>query len=128
MSLQKCISLGAKLLFEARIRKTLRTVKDWLRSLGTAGSDSLHIEWLMLSVFDLSSQFTVTFRSWSVDVAIVCDELTVTRFGSRGDYRKVKFHSDKEFELYLKTSLRRLLQPKQSKIERNVQSTVIVQP
>jgi hypothetical protein len=121
MTLQKCISLGAKLLFESRIRKTLRTVKGWLRSSETAGDDTLHIEWLMLSVFDVSSQFTVTFRSWSVDAAIVCDELTVTHFGSNGDYRKVKFHSDMEFELYLKTALRRLLLPKQSQVAINVQ-------
>ena len=113
MTLQKCISLGAKLLFEARIRKTLRTVKNWLASTASVGDDSLQFEWLMLSVFDLASHFTVSFRSWYLDAAIECDELTVTRFGTNGDYRKAKFHSDKEFELYLKTCLRRVL--KQSK-------------
>lgn len=109
-TLQNCISIGAKMLFESRIRKTLRKVKDWLE-LRTSNihKETLNIEWVVLTVFDLASQFTVSFRSWYIDASIVCDELTVTSFGNNGEYRKVKFHSEKQFELYLKTALRRAL-------------------
>jgi hypothetical protein len=108
-TLQNCISLGAKMLFESRIRKTLRSVKDWLHATTSCIDETLHVEWLALSVFDLAAQFTVSFRSWYIDANIVCDELTVTSFAVNGDFRKVKFHRDKEFELYLKTALRRVL-------------------
>jgi hypothetical protein len=109
-TLQNCISIGAKMLFESRIRKTLRMVKDWLESrTSSIHKETLNVEWLVLTVFDLASQFTVSFRSWYIDASIVCDELTVTSFGNTGEYRKVKFHSDKQFELYLKTALRRAL-------------------
>ena len=108
LTLQSCVSLGTKMMFEQRIRRTLKTVKDWLNSTAPVSDEEpLLVEWLALSVFDLTAQFTVSFRSWSIDANIVCDELTVTRFGENGDYRKVKFHTDQEFELYLKTALRR---------------------
>lgn len=108
-TLQSCVSLGTKMLFEQRIRKTLRTVKDWLVSeMPAPGVETLNVEWLALSVFDLSAQFTVSFKSWSIDANIVGDELTVTRFGEHGEYRKVKFHTDKEFELFLRIALQRV--------------------
>jgi hypothetical protein len=110
-TLQSSVSLGAKMLFELRIRKVLKAVKEWM-VLATKGLDiaeQLHVEWLALSVFDLASQFTVSYRDWSVDATIVCDELTVTRFGENGEYRKAKFHSDKEFDLFLKTTLKRVV-------------------
>jgi hypothetical protein len=110
-TLQSSVSLGAKMLFELRIRKVLKAIKEWL-ALATKGIDTaeqLHVEWLALSVFDLASQFTVSYGGWSVDATIVCDELTIARFGQNGEYRKAKFHSDKEFELFLKTSLKRVV-------------------
>lgn len=110
-TLQSCVSLGTKMLFERRIRKTLRTVKLWLQTKAPASDDeSLFVEWLALSVFDLTSQFVLSFRSWSIDANIVCDELTVTHFSKNGYYRKAKFHTDKEFEMYLKTAILRVLQ------------------
>lgn len=106
--LQNCVSLGTKMLFERRIRKTLSKVNSWLAH----SAEQLVVEWLSLSIFDLHSQFTIACRSWCVDVHLVADELTVTQFDEDGAYRKVKFHSDAEFELYLKTALGRLLKTK----------------
>ena len=111
LTLQNCISLGAKILFESRIRKCIRNVRDWhVRSLLTASKDEkLSVEWLVLPLFDLASQFTMGFGSWYIDANISCDVLIVTSFGENGEYRKVKFHSEKEFEVYLKTALRRVV-------------------
>jgi hypothetical protein len=106
--LQNCVSLGTKMLFERRIRKTLSKVNQWLGH----KEEQLTVEWLSLSIFDLHSQFAMSCRSWCVDVHLAAEELTVTQFGHDGDYRKVKFHSDAEFELYLKTALGRLLKAK----------------
>ena len=109
--LQSCVSLGTKMLFERRIRKTLRSVHSWIQGqTSSLNGEGLVVEWLALSVFDLSAQFSVSFGAiWSIDVHMVGDELTVTSFRGQGDYRKVKFHTDWEFELYLKTALRRVL-------------------
>jgi len=109
--LQSCVSLGTKMLFERRIRKILRSVHGWIQGqTSSLNGEGLVVEWLALSVFDLSAQFSVSFgATWSIDVHMVGDELTVTSFGDQGDYRKVKFHTDWEFELYLKTALRRVL-------------------
>lgn len=117
LTLQTCVSLGAKMLFETRIRKCIRKVKDWLaRSLPSA-HDKLCVEWLILPLFDMAAQFTLSVGSWYIDANIVCDEMTVTSFGENGEYRKVKFHSDKQFEVYLKTALRRVvLSPKENDI------------
>lgn len=112
--LQSSVCLGCKILFERRIRKTLLTVNEWLESEMSESKEHLTIDWLSLSVFDFSSNFVVSFRSWSVDVHLVRDELTVTRFvdPSLGGYRKAKFHSCMEFELYLKMALKRVLKQK----------------
>jgi len=68
------------------------------------------VEWLALSIFDLQSHFTLCFRRLVLDVHIIRDGLTVTSIGEEiGEYRKVKFHSDVEFELFLKMELRRRL-------------------
>jgi hypothetical protein len=105
--LQHCVSLGTKMLFERRIRKCLTKVNRWLRSASSL-DEQLSVEWLSLSIFDLHSRFTVAFHSWSVDAHVVCDEITVTQFED-ASYRKVKFHSDAEFELFLKTAIARVL-------------------
>jgi hypothetical protein len=75
----------------------------------SSAQEKLNVEWLILPLFDLASQFTMSFGSWYIDVNIVCDTLTVTSFGENGEYRKAKFNSDKQFEVYLKTSLRRVM-------------------
>ena len=97
----------------------------------------LSIEWTPLSVFDLHSHFILSFGTvWSMDATILQDEITITRYqgnGSTGDaaettteeqdnanddntndntsydYRKVKFHSDQEFEIFTKMELKRCL-------------------
>lgn len=114
--LQSCVSLGSKMLFERRIRQRLITISEWVKSISSqngadegAASNQLYVEWLSLSVFDLHSQFTVTFRTTVVDFYMVCEELTVTSITDNGDYRKVKLHSDTEFELFLKLLIRRIL-------------------
>ena len=104
--LQSSVSLGSKILFERRIRKALVGVNDWLVS---QGNESLQIEWLALSVFDFCSRFTLTFRLWCADVYLEYDVLSVTRFLDDGSYRKSKFYSAPQFELFLKTALKRVM-------------------
>lgn len=106
--LQTCVNLGAKMLFERRIRRTIMKVNSWLNS-SRHTNERLQVEWLPLSVFDPHSQFSLTFRSWSIDVHLACEQLTITRTSDDGDYQKVKFQSDSQFELYLKIALHRLL-------------------
>jgi len=129
--LQSCVSLGAKLLFERRIRETLRRVGRWLdgqrtRQNGEDGNGEtqrLDVAWLPVSVFDLHAAFTLTFRDWVADVHLEPERLTVTSIhtspaaedgggGGGGEsytQKKVKFHSDAQFELYLKLKLERML-------------------
>lgn len=130
--LQSCVSLGSKMLLERRIRATLVKVKAWLtRRLkqttdnnNTNGNNdsawnTLQVEWLSLSILDQHAQFTVSFRSWHVDVHLAGDRITVTHFASAADdtsttldascYRKVDFYSDTEFELFLRNSLKQQL-------------------
>ncbi len=103
--LQSCVSLGSKMLFEARIRKALSKVSKWLR---TTHGEKLIVEWLSLSMFDLHSKFTLCCRQLVVDGVISRDALTITKVTEdTEDYRKVHFHTEKEFEIYLKMELRR---------------------
>ena len=44
-----------------------------------------------------------------MDATIVRDGMAVTRMNEEGEYRKVHYHSDKEFELALKFELKRRL-------------------
>lgn len=104
--LQSCVSLGSKMLYEQRIRKSLVRVARWLKP---QTPDRMAIEWLALSVFDLQSHFTLCFQDFVVDATIVRDSMTVTRLAEGGEHRKVHFHSDKEFEIFLKMELRRQL-------------------
>ena len=102
--LQSCVSLGSKMLFEQRIRKALSRVSEWLNS---KYGEKLSVEWLSLSVFDLHSKFTICCRQLVVDGIISRDDLTITRVADSEDYRKVHFHTDREFEIYLKLELQR---------------------
>jgi hypothetical protein len=118
--LSSCVALGSKLLFERRIRKVLKDLKLWMKSEPIFQEHlSLIVEWLPLSIFDYTSHFTLTYKHWSIDATIVGDEMTVTQFNSifgcsssgvnnKESYRKVKFCSDKHFELFMKMSLRRI--------------------
>lgn len=91
-------------------------VRQWLKAKYPACQDTLKTEWLTLSLFDLHSHFSLSFRdALTIDVTIVRDEMTVISYGpaskpegTSGEYRKVKFHSDTEFEIFLKLELRRL--------------------
>jgi hypothetical protein len=103
--LQSCVSLGSKMLFEQRIRKALSKVSEWLQ---TTHGEKLVVEWLSLSMFDLHSKFAICCRQLVVDGIISRDTLTITKVTDDSeDYRKVHFHTEKEFELYLKLELRR---------------------
>jgi hypothetical protein len=102
--LQSCVSLGSKMLFEKRIRKSLSRVSKWLMD---KYGEKLSVEWLSLSIFDLHSKFTVCCRQLIVDGLISRDNLTITRISDSEDFRKANFHTEKEFEIYLKLELRR---------------------
>lgn len=97
--LQSTVSLGGKILFEHRIRKTLIRVNQQIKLKRGLG---LQIEWLPLYLFDLTAHFIVTFGDMVLDANLVGDELTVTHFVDE-NYRKTKFYSDSEFELFLLT-------------------------
>ncbi|GKZ00050.1 hypothetical protein MPSEU_000958400 [Mayamaea pseudoterrestris] len=108
--LQHCCALGSKLLLEQRIRATIRSVNVWLQP---KTDDRLRTEWLSLSVFDLQAQFTISFQSWVIDCLLSGEELTVTSMSiDTGAYKKVKFHSDVEFGLFLQMALQRLIDQK----------------
>jgi hypothetical protein len=102
--LQSCVSLGSKMLFEKRIRRALSRLSTWVK---TSYGESMHVEWLALSIFDLYSKFTISCRQYVVDGVILRDTLTVTRITETEAYRKVHFHSEKEFEIYLRLELQR---------------------
>jgi hypothetical protein len=102
--LQSCVSLGSKMLFERRIRKILLQLARWMKD---AHGEKMTVEWLSLSVFDLHSKFTICCRQLVLDGGISRDNLVITRITETNDYRKVRFQSDKEFELYLKLELQR---------------------
>lgn len=111
--LRECVGLGVKLLFERKIRGTLCKVQNWLRSLSSGAS--MTVEWLPLSLFDLRSQFVLTFQNFIIDASIERDEMTITRFGENSEYRKVQFHSENEFECFLKLEFQRRLKPPNGK-------------
>ena len=74
----------------------------------------MEVEWLDLSLLDLQSHFTLSFEQLVLDVTILRASMTVTSMSldtePPGIHRKVTFHSDREFEVYLKFQLGRQLQ------------------
>lgn len=102
--LQHCVSLGSKMLFEQRIRKSLLRVSNWLIEKFNV---RFTVEWLSLSLFDLHSKFTICCGQLVIDGLISRDKLTVTRIDESEAFRKAHFHTEKEFEMYLKLELRR---------------------
>ena len=106
--LQHCCALGSKILFAQKIRATIVDVNGWLATTSNT-EERLRSEWLSYSLFDLQAQLVVTFRSLVLDCTISCEELTVTSINDNGDYKKVKFHSDVEFELFLKMAIQKLM-------------------
>ncbi|KAL3918388.1 MAG: hypothetical protein SGILL_004258 [Bacillariaceae sp.] len=102
--LQSCVSLGSKILFEQRIRRALSRVSDWLKS---NFGETLVVEWLALSIFNLHSKFTLCCQQFVVDGVIATDSLTLTRVTNTDDYRKVHLRSENEFEAYLRLELKR---------------------
>lgn len=105
--LKRCVSLGVRMIFERKVRWALVRVKEWLRS--KSPDATMVVEWLALSVFDKNSQFVLSYKTFVIDVSIERDEMTITRYGDNGEYRKVTFHSEQEFEIFLKLELRRRL-------------------
>jgi hypothetical protein len=108
--LQKCVSLGVRMIFERKVRWALSRVNKWLGSQSSGAT--MAVEWLPLSVFDDHSQFVLSYNTFVIDVSIERDEMTVTRFGENGEYRKVNFHADDEFEMFLKLELQKRLKDK----------------
>lgn len=104
--LQSCVSLGSKMLFEQRIRKSLVHTARWLQQ---HTSERIDVEWIALSVFDLHSHFTLCFQGLILDATIVRDNMTVCSVAEGGEHRKVQFHSDRAFEIFLKLELSRQL-------------------
>lgn len=102
--LQSCVSLGCKMLFEQRIRRALSRISAWV---STTYGESMQVEWLPLSIFDLHSKFTISYCQYVVDGVIARDKLTLTQITDTEDYRKVHFHSEKEFEIFLRLELKR---------------------
>jgi hypothetical protein len=111
---------------EERVRATLARVQQWLRQQtataengnSRSGDDGLQVTWLSLSVLDRHSVFALAFRHWVADATLVGEEITVTSTvapeasstaGAGHEYRKVRFHSEAQLELYLKMALRRML-------------------
>ena len=106
--LQSCVSLGSKMLFEQRIRKALSRVSHWLQKMH---GKKISVEWLSLSMFDLHSKFTICCQELVLDGTISRDTLTITKITEDSDdYRKVHFHTEKEFELFLRLELQRHMQ------------------
>lgn len=105
--LSSCVSLGSKMLFEQRIRKAITRVSKWLKQ---QTLEKMTIDWLPLSIVDLQSHFVLSFQGLVLDVSIVRDSLTVTQLDEDDIHKKVKFHSDSEFEVFLKIHLRRCLE------------------
>jgi len=104
-------------LFYLSIFDFLKRVRHWLEKQDPNGQHSLRTEWLSLALFDSHSHFCLSCGTdLTFDVTLVRDEMTVISYGpvggadgSRGDYRKIRFHSDAEFEIFLKLELRRLI-------------------
>jgi hypothetical protein len=94
------------MLYEKRIRNVLIRIAQWLKGLT---SDRMTVEWLALSVFDLHSYFTLCFQQLTLDVTIVRDSMSVCMVAEGGQHRKVSFHSDREFEIFLTLELKRRL-------------------
>jgi hypothetical protein len=101
--LQKCVSLGARMILERKIRWALTRLQKWLGS--QTGEIKMTIEWLPLTVFDTCSQFVLGVQSFVIDVKIERDALIVTRFGDKGEYRRATFGTEEEFESFLKLEL-----------------------
>ncbi|CAJ1942030.1 unnamed protein product [Cylindrotheca closterium] len=103
--LASCVSLGSKMLFEKRIAKVITRVSKWLKN---QSPKPMAVDWLGLSIFDLQSHFTISFGRMVLDVSIVRDSMTVTEIDD-DVHKKVKFHSEFEFEIFLKMQLQRNL-------------------
>ncbi|KAL3938756.1 MAG: hypothetical protein SGBAC_006406 [Bacillariaceae sp.] len=103
--LASCVSLGSKMLFEQRIRKVIMRVSKWLKS---QSPKPMMVEWLALSIFELQSNLTISFEHMVLDGSIVRDSMIVTQIDDEV-HKKVKLHSDFEFEIFLKMQLRRNL-------------------
>ena len=116
--LQKCVDLGVRMIFERKVRWALARIAKWLGSKASdAPPDNLVVEWLPLSVFDKNSQFVLRYGTFVIDVRMERDEMTICRFGDFGEYRNVRFHSDLEFEMFLKLELQKRLKAANGNIQ-----------
>lgn len=83
------------------IFRYLQRVSKWLRC---QTAKPMVVDWLALSLFDLQSHLTISFEQMVLDVSIVRDSMTVTQI-DEDVHKKVKFHSDFEFEIFLRMQL-----------------------
>ena len=51
----------------------------------------------------------------TIDVSMERDAISVSRFGENGEYRRVDFYSHREFEIFLKMELQKILKSRQKK-------------
>ena len=107
--LQSCVSLGSKLIFERKIRSTLRRLADWLRVDMDRAPGELTVQWLGSNLLDSRSRFTLLFRDLCADVGTDGDALRVTLTSSGGEYRSVGFGSAGELECFVKMEISRSL-------------------
>jgi len=104
--LQNCVMLGAKIIFERKVRWVLKRIKGWIK--GDLHSDiELDVEWVPSSIFDLQSHVTLCYQDFCVDVSIDGDGMNVTIAGDEEEYQNVEFNSDVEFEIFLKLKIRK---------------------
>ena len=111
--LQSTVGLGAKLILDRNIRLALQRIKSWLRQ--QQADATMTADWLPLSLFDLHSHFVLTCVGLTIDVSMERDAISVSRFGENGEYRRVDFYSHREFEIFLKMELQKILKSRQKK-------------
>mmetsp|Transcript_27719 Transcript_27719/g.34266 ORF Transcript_27719/g.34266 Transcript_27719/m.34266 type:complete len:222 (+) Transcript_27719:220-885(+) len=112
--LQSCVALGSKFILERKVRKVLKHLAIWkqkkIQNSTNQNQNNLKVEWLSLSTFDLSSQFTLSLdEDYTMDVNICNGKISVSSFAMDGTFRVVYYRSSEEFELFVKNEMLRLL-------------------
>lgn len=92
--LQRCVSLFNKILLERQIRAVLRKV---------ASSEAVQIEWMAISVWELTSHCVLRVGEATLDISIATDTITAVT----NDRRKAHFRSAVELDLCIKNWIRR---------------------
>mmetsp|Transcript_3369 Transcript_3369/g.5093 ORF Transcript_3369/g.5093 Transcript_3369/m.5093 type:complete len:201 (-) Transcript_3369:115-717(-) len=105
--LQSCVALGAKILFERKVRKVLQKLA--LRQKEKFPLTKLCVEWLPLSCFDSYSQLALSIgHEHTIDVSISQGGMVVTSFSDDGEFQMVNFESSEEFEMFAMMEIERV--------------------